>query len=170
MDGIYAELGRRFDAGKLLGYLNFSDGRPDLRFRKLLADVFAHRIDAGDTTPWQTTADWLARAACVVLLLVSFAVPVIEYLRSPHGQWDAWAIWNQKARFLFRAGEGWTASLAIPWSAPGHPLLVSLSVARLWAYAGAERTAAPVDSRLLIVTVCPMPNETSGCCAAYDGA
>lgn len=90
-----------------------------------------------------TVTDWLVRAACVAIIAASFAVPVIEYLRSPHGQWDAWAIWNQKARFLFRAGEGWTASMAIPWSQPGHPLLVSLSVARLWAYAGAELTAVP---------------------------
>ena len=77
-----------------------------------------------------TAADWLVRAACVAVIAASCAVPVIEYLKSPHGQWDAWAIWNQKARFLFRAGEGWTASMSIPWSAPGHPILVSLSVPR----------------------------------------
>ncbi|QEL20274.1 hypothetical protein [Limnoglobus roseus] len=62
MDSINADLGRRFEAGKLLGYLNFSDGRPDLRFRKLLADVFAYLIDADDPTPWKTTAAWLAAA------------------------------------------------------------------------------------------------------------
>ena len=90
-----------------------------------------------------TAADWLVRAGCIAVLAAACAVPVIEYLRSPHGQWDAWAIWNQKARFLFRAGEDWTASRFIPWSQPGHPLLVPLSVARLWAYAGAELTAAP---------------------------
>jgi hypothetical protein len=63
MDGIIAELGRRFDAGKLLGYLNFSDGRPDPRFRKLLVDAFAHRIESGDAAPWITIARWLAQAA-----------------------------------------------------------------------------------------------------------
>lgn len=94
------------------------------------------------TREW-TAADWLARVACVAVIAAACAVPVIEYLKSPHGQWDAWAIWNQKARFLFRAGDGWTASMSIPWSQPGHPLLVSLSVARLWAYAGAELTAVP---------------------------
>ena len=69
--------------------------------------------------------------------------PVIEYLSAPHGQWDAWAIWNQKARFFYRAGDGWAAWLAIFWAQPGHPVLVSLSVARLWAYAGEELTVAP---------------------------
>lgn len=63
MEGVFAELSRRFDAGKLLGYLNFSDGRPDVRFRKLLADVFAHRIELGDNTPWATVLDWLLRTS-----------------------------------------------------------------------------------------------------------
>jgi hypothetical protein len=93
--------------------------------------------------PALTAIDWLARAAFVVVAAASFSVPVIEYLTNPHGQWDAWAIWNQKARFLYRAGDEWTAALAIRLSQPGHPLLVSTSVARLWAYAGDEITLAP---------------------------
>jgi hypothetical protein len=48
----------------------------------------------------------------------ALAVPVIEYWSSPHGQWDAWAIWNQKARFMFRGGPGWTASLAVTGPPP----------------------------------------------------
>ncbi|HEY6506721.1 MAG TPA: hypothetical protein VIY56_01830, partial [Vicinamibacterales bacterium] len=99
-------------------------------------------LRVGRVPAW-TATDWLVRVACVAIVVASCSVPVIEYLRSPHGQWDAWAIWNQKARFLFRAGEDWTASMSIPWSQPGHPLLVSLSVARLWAYAGAELTVVP---------------------------
>ena len=87
--------------------------------------------------------DWGVRAVFVAVALMALAVPVAEYLASPHGQWDAWAIWNQKARFMFRAGPGWTASMAQAWSAPSHPMFVSLSVARLWAYAGAELTVVP---------------------------
>jgi hypothetical protein len=93
--------------------------------------------------PALTTIDWLVRAAFLIVAVAAFSVPVIEYLTNPHGQWDAWAIWNQKARFLYRAGDEWTAALAIPLSQPGHPLLVSASVARLWAYAGDEITFAP---------------------------
>ena len=90
-----------------------------------------------------TAQDWLARITFVVIAGAAFSVPVIEYLSAPHGQWDAWAIWNQKARFFYRVGDGWTAYLPIFWAQPGHPVLVSLSVARLWAYAGAELTAVP---------------------------
>jgi hypothetical protein len=44
---------------------------------------------------------------------------------------------------MYRAGPGWIASLAVSWSAPSHPMFVSLAVARLWAYAGAELTIVP---------------------------
>lgn len=87
--------------------------------------------------------DWTVRAGFAAVALCALAVPVVEYLASPHGQWDAWAIWNQKARFMYRAGPDWTASMVLSWSAPSHPMFVSLSVARLWAYAGAEFTAVP---------------------------
>ena len=50
-----------------------------------------------------TMLDWGARAGFAAVALLVFGAEVIEYLRSPHGQWDAWAIWNQKARFLTRA-------------------------------------------------------------------
>ncbi len=35
--------------------------------------------------------------AALVLILISFLYP--------HGNWDAWAIWNNRARFIFRGGE-----------------------------------------------------------------
>ena len=90
-----------------------------------------------------TAADWLARATFGAVAAVAVATIVTEYVASPHGQWDAWAIWNQKARFLVRAGDQWTASLAIGWSQPSHPLLVPASVARMWSYGGAELTGVP---------------------------
>ena len=102
-----------------------------------------------DARPALDTLDWCVRAAFVAVALAALAVPVIEYWSSPNGQWDAWAIWNQKARFMSRAGPGWTASLAVTWSAPSHPMFVSLAVARLWAYAGAELTSVPAGLSLV---------------------
>jgi hypothetical protein len=90
-----------------------------------------------------TTTDWALRGAFAVVFVLACAVPIIEYGFAPHGQWDAWAIWNQKARFMFRAGPNWIDSMNIPWSQPSHPPLVAASVARLWAYAGDELTIAP---------------------------
>ena len=52
---------RRFDGSKLIGYLNFSDGRPDHRFRRSLADAFAGL--EGESRPWETVAAWLIARA-----------------------------------------------------------------------------------------------------------
>jgi hypothetical protein len=85
----------------------------------------------------------LARIGFAVVVALAVATAIGEYTGSPHGQWDAWVMWNQKARFITRGGTSWTDMLALPWAQPAHPLLVSASVARLWSYAGAELTAVP---------------------------
>lgn len=62
-DALYPELTRRHDGSTLLGYLNFSDGRPDPRFRKALAEVFGLLVSSGDQTPWLTACGWLSARA-----------------------------------------------------------------------------------------------------------
>ena len=58
-----ADLTRRHDGNKLVGYLNFSDGRPDGKFRAGVAEVWGSLLDAGDPAPWVTLPAWLdARA------------------------------------------------------------------------------------------------------------
>ena len=90
-----------------------------------------------------TTTDWLVRGLFGVVVAFAVVSAVAAYVAAPHGGWDAWAIWNQKARFLYRGDAGWMALLAIDWSNPAHPLLVPMTVARLWAYAGGESTIVP---------------------------
>ena len=62
MDGIIHELSRKADPAKLLGYLNFSDGRPDPRFQKGLADALGVLFESGDAAPWETATRWLAHS------------------------------------------------------------------------------------------------------------
>jgi hypothetical protein len=92
-----------------------------------------------------TPADWLLRAAFGIAAMAALASVVMITRASPHGEWDAWAIWNQHARFLFRGGgsEAWRALLAVEWSHPDYPLLLPASVARVWAYAGHESILGP---------------------------
>ena len=90
-----------------------------------------------------TTADWLVRGLFGVVALAAIISALAAYVAAPHGEWDAWAVWNQKARFLYRGDTGWRTLLAIDWSNPGHPLLVPATVARLWAYGGGESTIVP---------------------------
>ncbi|EKD83113.1 MAG: hypothetical protein ACD_39C00875G0001 [uncultured bacterium] len=64
----------------------------------------------------------------------------------PHGKWDAWAIWNLRARFIYRAGASWTAAFSehISFSHTDYPLLLPLSVTKGWLYAGFETLASPM--------------------------
>ncbi len=53
MDDRHTELDQAA-AQALLGYLNFSDGRPDPRWQRQLDDAFARLARAGDSRPWET--------------------------------------------------------------------------------------------------------------------
>jgi hypothetical protein len=70
----------------------------------------------------------------------------IAFLKEPHGKWDAWVIWNLHARFILRGGEHWLDFLSsgLDWTHPDYPLLVPLSVVRMWKYAGSETLYGPV--------------------------
>jgi hypothetical protein len=90
----------------------------------------------------------LSHAAIYVVLLASlgFAFATFWHIASqrPHGGWDAWAIWNMRARFLYRGGEYWRDAFSIiGWSHPDYPLLLPSSVVRVWRYMGSESTAGP---------------------------
>ena len=92
---------------------------------------------------------WLRR-----ILSLSFAFALIAALYSavlrsivhPHGEgWDAFAIWNLHARFLFRGGAHWRDGFSplIPWSHPDYPLLLPSAIAHFWSVLGRETTAVP---------------------------
>jgi hypothetical protein len=63
----------------------------------------------------------------------------------PHGGWDAWAIWNLRARFLFRGGEYWRDAFSPLLSEihPDYPLLLPGLVARGWTYLGRDAVSFP---------------------------
>jgi hypothetical protein len=90
--------------------------------------------------------DWLALTAFGLIAIVALTSVIASSRAAPHGDWDAWAIWNQHARFLFRggAGDAWRGLFSIAWSQPDYPLLLPASVARVWAYAGHETTLGPI--------------------------
>src|SRR5262249_9213964 len=50
----YAGLEDAVPLQALLGYLNFSEGRPDVRFQKQLNDAYAYLAGQGDAEPWRT--------------------------------------------------------------------------------------------------------------------
>lgn len=85
MDGIFHELARKTDPAKLLGYLNFSDGRPDAKFQKGLALAAGFLHSTGVAAPWLALADWLqqtlselARSGAAAFRDITQAQAVIE--------------------------------------------------------------------------------------------
>lgn len=76
----------------------------------------------------------------IISFVLCFAALFFLGSRIPHGLWDSWAIWNLKARFLFRAGEAWAEAFTnkISFSHPDYPLFLPLTVVRGWLYCSKE--------------------------------
>jgi hypothetical protein len=62
VDASWAQLEQNIPVATLLGYLNFSDGRPDPRWQKQVNDAYAWLADHGETQPWQALLDGLTSA------------------------------------------------------------------------------------------------------------
>jgi len=79
---------------------------------------------------------------------VSFA---LESRIHPEGQGDAWAIWNLRARYLFRGGDHWRNAFSgnLSWSHLDYPLLLPGLVARSWIYTGTETQSVPIGIAML---------------------
>lgn len=90
----------------------------------------------------------LSLAAMVTLGIIIFAMLSIQ---APHGEWDAKAIWNLHARFLFRGMEHWHDYLTplLHWSHPDYPLLLPAAVARMWSLIGGEFPVVPIGIAFL---------------------
>src|SRR5262245_36960185 len=89
----------------------------------------------------------LVLSALFALAVVSAAVSfVFISLKQPHGEWDAWAVYNMKARFLFRGGEYWKDIFIEPtgWTSPDYPLLVPAAIAACWTVIKRDAVVVPI--------------------------
>ena len=91
----------------------------------------------------------------VILLGALFlAIAGLKAVAYPHGESDAWIIWNLKARLMVRGGEGWREGLAqLVESHPDYPLLLPGVVARPLTYAKKETWLAPVVAAGAFTTI-----------------
>ena len=62
------------------------------------------------------------------------------------GDWDAWAIWNLRARFLIEPTDRWKDAFvpALTWAHPNYPMHLPSAVARGWLQAGSESVTIPI--------------------------
>jgi hypothetical protein len=66
MDASLPGLAERVPPAALLGYLNFSDGRPDPKFQRALNDAYEFLLTRSVERPWQALGRWLAEQADVL--------------------------------------------------------------------------------------------------------
>jgi hypothetical protein len=87
---------------------------------------------------WAPRVFWTA-------FLISLAGFLSTALAHPMGGWDAWTIWNLRARFLLRAGlHAGSFSPLLPWSHPDYPLALPSAVIHLWWLMSRESMLAPI--------------------------
>jgi len=116
--------------------------------REASSDSAPPRDDDAVRTP---TVRLLA-AAFYTSTAMALATVVLRSWQLPHGGYDAWAIWNARARAIFRAGDAWRDDIyrvVIGHAHLDYPLLLPGSVMRAWMYAGGETTLAPALIALL---------------------
>lgn len=100
------------------------------------------------SSPDAADSDKIRKALSMGFFLVitcAVAAMILVLINKPHGSGDAYAIWNLRARFLFRGHEQWTSGFSslIAWSHPDYPLLLPSSIARFWTYIGLETPRTP---------------------------
>jgi hypothetical protein len=100
---------------------------------------------AAPSTTWSDLLVLVPAAGCLILAALATMSFWQHWAVTPHGEWDAWAIWNLRARAILRGVPDWASvvSPALAWSHVDYPLLLPMSVARLWAYTGQESPMIP---------------------------
>ena len=86
----------------------------------------------------------------VIMVIGIFILLMIKSIKTPHGYQDATAVYNMKARFLFRGGEQWSNAFNLGrWSNLSYPILLPGVVAGFWKYAGTDTTIIPIIVSML---------------------
>jgi hypothetical protein len=92
----------------------------------------------------------LAASALVIVLILATGAMSKAWDQNPQGQWDAWSIWNLRAKFLAssdpddpgnKAARAWSPLLVN--THPEYPLLSSGAIARIWT-SNAPSEVAPI--------------------------
>jgi hypothetical protein len=91
----------------------------------------------------------------VIIFSLFFVYTVIMFFfllyANPHGRWDAWYIWNLRARFLYRGNKNWIDAFSALLSHGDYPLLLPLNIARYWFQIKRETILIPGLLSLLFV-------------------
>jgi Dolichyl-phosphate-mannose-protein mannosyltransferase len=114
------------------------------RFRKRMAKPTMVMKGNGERRPGRPPR-FLA-AGFVIAAGAAIYAAIMRTLAYPQGSgWDAFAIWNLHARFLFLGGANWRDGFTplLPWSHPDYPLLLPAAAAHFWTYLGYDDARVP---------------------------
>lgn len=82
-----------------------------------------------------------------LLGIVMITLGIIAFINltqtNPHGRYDAWAIWNLRARLISRSDLEWKLIFNPAIFHADYPLLLPLSIARIWVLIGKESLLVP---------------------------
>lgn len=94
---------------------------------------------------------WVLALALVVVLLIAGSGLIALVQAKPHGDWDAWSIWNLRAKFLAGPGDSWKHAFSplLTRTHPEYPLLTSGWLAWVWKLEGSFPPAVPAISAVL---------------------
>jgi dolichyl-phosphate-mannose-protein mannosyltransferase len=101
-----------------------------------------------------TRIGMLLGLAVIFIGAIAFYFLVIYARVVPHGDYDAQAIWNLRARFIYRSGNGWENAFSPLINRNFHmdyPLLIPLSVVGGWNTLGGEVLRVPTVLSILFL-------------------
>jgi hypothetical protein len=95
--------------------------------------------------------NWVLALALAGAVLLAVAALAAMAESNRHGMWDAWAIWNIRAKFLAGPGETWRNAVSplLSRTHPDYPLLLSGFIGRAWKVSGGYDAAVPVATAFL---------------------
>jgi len=162
-----AAFGLGFSSCMLLGWLSFyKEGRGfiliEVALIALLALIYAVTKKYSKPTPASSdkpgghkkdSSLLVVKSAFFVVLLLVLGNFIYATLKAPHGSWDAWTIWNMRARFIFRLGLGWRYAFSdlLSWSHTDYPLFIPLCIVRSWKYLNNDAAAVPAVFSLVFM-------------------
>jgi hypothetical protein len=108
-----------------------------------------YRMPRPSATP--SRSNWTLGLGTVAVLAFAFTAFAGAWEQNPQGAWDAFSIWNLRARIIASpeglASRAWSPLLS--HTHPGYPMLLSSFVGRAWAYSGAFSAAVPIFTSAL---------------------